>query len=293
MEKSNYKKPKLIAHRGNSSQAPENTLAAFIQAIRIPVDFIECDVQLSKEGVPVVIHDGTLKRITRDHNLQKVDELTLEEIKQIDAGSWFDADFSNQRIITLEELLRLPRRQIGIMLEVKEETFLACSMGKQVGDVIKKMAPYQGKSGPILVGSLSPNVLLCLEAYMPQQPLIPIVRDLKDLEDFSSLHAKHYAFKYSLLTKELIESFHEEGVEVWAWTIDDKDTAYELTEMGLDGIITNQPKKMVSLCHPERENVGSLATSIFNQLMEADPERSDQIFNQLKKRVQKKRGYLK
>lgn len=279
-------KPKLIAHRGNSSQAPENTLAAFIQAIRIPVDFLECDVQLSKEGIPVVTHDGTLKRITIDHDSSKINELTLEEIKKIDAGSWFGNSFSNQRIITLEELLRLPRGKIGIMLEVKEETFLACSMGKHVGDVIKKMAPHQIKSGPILVGSLSPNVLLCLEAYMPQQPLIPIVRDLSDLDEFSSLHAKHYAFKHSLLTEELIESFHKEGIEVWAWTIDDKDTAYELIGKGLDGIITNQPKKMVGLCHPARESVSLLASTIFNQLMEADPKRSDQIFNQLKKRVQ-------
>lgn len=293
MENSQNLKPKLIAHRGNSSQAPENTLAAFIQAIRVPVDFIECDVQLSKEGVPVVFHDGTLQRITRDHNMQKVDELTLEEIKEIDAGSWFDESFSNQRIITLEELLRLPRGKIGIMLEVKEETFIACSMGKQIGDVIKKMAPYQRNYGPIIIGSLSPNVLLCLEAYMPQQPLIPIVRDLNDLSDFGSLHAKHYAFKYSLLTKELIEKFHHEGIQVWAWTIDDKDTAYELVGMGLDGIITNHPKKMVSLCHPSRESVSSLALSIFDQLVDAGPKKRNQIFKQLKKSLKDKKILFK
>jgi len=299
METTHTKRPKLIAHRGNSSQTPENTLAAFISAIRIPVDYIECDVQLSKDGVPVVIHDGTFHRITCDMNVNKVNELTIEEIKEIDAGSWYSPEFSNQRILTLEELLQLPRGRIGVMLEVKQETFLACSMGKHVGDVIKKMSSYSRKYGPILVGSLSPNVLLCLEAYLPQQPLLPIVKDLNDLNEFSSMRAKHYAFKYSLLNQEIIDEFHKEGIEVWAWTVDEKDTAYELMEMGLDGLITNHPKKMTSLCHPSRESVGAVATTVFNELWRADQEKRDEIFKNLKElrlrrqKTMKPRIYLK
>jgi glycerophosphoryl diester phosphodiesterase len=279
------KHPKLIAHRGNSSQAPENTLAAFVQALRIPVDYLECDVQLSKEGIPVVFHDSTLERISPNSYPENINELTLNEIKLIDAGSWFSTDFSDQRIITLEELLSLPRGRTGIMLEVKEETFLACSMGKHIGDVIKKMAPMQQMRGPLLVGSLSPNVLLCLEAYMPQQPLMPIVRNISDLSIFRSLHAKHYAFKYDIITSEMIDEFHSEGIAVWAWTVDDKDTAYLLTEMGIDGIITNHPKKMVALCHPSRERIGSFVQSIFNPLSSSNPGSSPLKNNPLKQRI--------
>lgn len=262
---------------------PENTLAAFISAIRIPVDFLECDVQLSKDGIPVVIHDATFNRITRESNVNKVNELTLEEIKHIDAGSWFDDEYSNQRVLTLEELLQLPRGKIGLMLEVKEETFLACSMGKQIGDVIKRMSPYINKYGPILVGSLSPNVLLCLEAYLPQQPLLPIVRDLADLDIFRPLHAKHYAFKYTLLNQRIIDEFHNQGLEVWAWTVDDKDTAYKLAEIGLDGLITNHPKKMSGICHPSRESVGAVAGAIFDQLLRAGTNKRSELFKILKK----------
>ncbi|ADI38264.1 putative glycerophosphoryl diester phosphodiesterase yhdW [Waddlia chondrophila 2032/99] len=257
------KTPKLIAHRGNSSQAPENTLAAFISAIQIPVDYIECDVQLSKDGVPVIIHDGTFHRITNETHPNKVNELLLEEIKLIDTGSWFDTSYSNQRVLTLEELLLFPKGKIGVMVEVKEETFLACSMGKQIGDVIKRVTPRISQYGPILLGSLSPNVLLCLEAYLPQQALLPIVKDLEDLDDFRPIHAKHYAFKHTLLNEEMILEFHQNGIEVWAWTIDDKDTAFQLAALGLDGLITNQPKKMTGICHPSREMVDNVANVVF------------------------------
>ncbi len=255
------KGPKLIAHRGNSSQAPENTPAAFKEAIRIPVDFLECDVQISKDGVPVVVHDGTFCRITNQSNPTPINELTVEEIKKIDAGSWFDPEYKDQRILTLEEFLFMPRGRIGIMLEVKEETFAACFMGKNVGDVLKKIEPQLKKYGPVLVGSLCPNVLLCLHAYLPEQPLIPIVKNLEDLEIFKTLQPSHYAFKHELLTKELLDELHDEGAKVWAWTVDDKDTAYQLVHMGVDGLITNHPKKMVSFCHPDREKISRVGFS--------------------------------
>lgn len=254
------KGPKLIAHRGNSSQAPENTPIAFKEAIRIPVDFLECDVQLSKEGIPVVVHDATVCRITEQRVPTPINEMTIEEIKKIDAGSWFGSAYGDQKILTLEEFLFIPRGRIGVMLEVKEETFAVCSMGKNVGDVLKKVEPQLKKYGPVLVGSLYPNVLLCLHAYLPEQPLIPIVKDLEDLEIFRTLQPTHYAFKYDLLTQNLIDELHSEEAKVWTWTVDDKDTAYKLVQMGVDGLITNHPKKMVSFCHPDREKTHYLAS---------------------------------
>ena len=104
------------------------------------------------------------------------------------------------------------------------------------------------------------------------------------------MHAKHYAFRYTLLNEQLIEKFHRDGIEVWAWTVDDKDTAYELAAMGVDGLITNHPKKMTGICHPSRESVGAVASNIFDQLLRANSKTQTELFKKLKNvRVQNKR----
>lgn len=251
---------KVIAHRGNSSQAPENTLVSFQEALKLHVDFIECDVQISKDGVPVVVHDGTFSRITNEKHPHPINDLTLDEILKIDAGSWFSPDFAHQRILTLEDFLKIPRGPVGAMLEIKEDTFIACALGKNISDIIKNAERHISEWGPLIVGSLSPNVLLCLEAYLPQQPLIPIVRNLDDIKIFNSLHAKHWAFKRTLLTKEIIDELHDKECDVWVWTVDDKNEAHAFIEMGVDGIITNQPKKMVALC----QSIGEADLSFSN-----------------------------
>ncbi len=257
---------KVIAHRGDSSHAPENTLSAFNQAINASVDFLECDVQLTKDGVPVVVHDRTFHRITNDLHPHSINELDLKEIKTIDAGSWFDPKFSDQKIMTLEEFLFIPRGKIGAMLEIKEDTFIACALGKNISDVLKAAEPKMREYGPVIVGSLSPNVLLCMEAYLPQQQFIPIVRDMIDFEIFTSLHAKQWAFKRTLLTKEIITAMHSKGCEVWVWTVDEEQEALEFMEMGVDGIITNHPGKMMHLVNPSGEKIETITASRFQPL---------------------------
>lgn len=239
--------PKVIAHRGNSSQAPENTYTSFREAIQLQVDYLECDVQLSRDGVPVVIHDGTFHRITNNHTQHFVNELDLEDIKKIDAGSWFDSKFSDQRIMTLEEFLFIPKGNIGVMLDIKEETISEHGLAKIVGDTILSAKRSLPSLAPVLVGSLNPNTLKWLKDHMPEQDFIPIVGNLEHWSEFESLRAKHYAIRESLVTAELVAELHREGAEVFVWTVDDKTTAIRLIEMGVDGLITNHPKKMMTL----------------------------------------------
>ena len=97
--------PAIEAHRGNSAEAPENTLAAFGSAIRLGAPWIELDIHPSKDGVLVVIHDGTVNRTTGGRG--EVGALTLEELRRLDAGSWFAPAFAGQRIPTLEEVFEL------------------------------------------------------------------------------------------------------------------------------------------------------------------------------------------
>ena len=95
---------KIYAHRGASKYAPENTMPAFQLALDMNADGIETDVQLTKDGVPILIHDEKLKRTTTGSGYVK--DYTLEELQQLDAGSWFDATFTGTKLITLEQLLQ-------------------------------------------------------------------------------------------------------------------------------------------------------------------------------------------
>ena len=238
---------KIIAHRGNSAQAPENTRVSFQEAIDLQVDFLEGDVQFSRDKIPFVIHDSTFHRITRNGTTHAVDELDWKEIQNIDAGSWFNIRFAEERILTLEELLCLPKGNVGVMIDVKEETFTDREMAKILRDVLYSVGEKRLGHGPILVGSLNPHLLLSLETFMPGQTFIPIVKTLADLKDFSSINAQYYALNHSLATAEVISQLHNEGHQVWVWTVDDKNLAKELIDRGVDGIITNHPKKMMSL----------------------------------------------
>lgn len=108
----------VIAHRGSRLKAPENTIASFQQAVADGADAIELDVQLSKDGKLVVIHDSTLERTTNGEG--KVSDYTLAELKELDAGSWFDAKFSGEKIPTLQESLVWAKGKTKVDIEVKE-----------------------------------------------------------------------------------------------------------------------------------------------------------------------------
>ncbi len=244
---SERKKPiKIIAHRGNSAHAPENSKIAFSQALNLGVDFLECDVQLSKDGVPLVMHDGCFTRITRKMSLHKVDAIDYQEIQHIDSGTWFDDKYSSEKILTLRQFFEKFRNNTGLMIDVKDETVKEQHLASHVAEVINDFNHDHPHHGPILVGSLNPKVLFCFENTLPKQQLIPIVKYNHHFADFSRLPARYYAVFYPLATKRRIAELHERGIEVWAWVVDDKKIARKLIANGIDGLITNMPKKMMS-----------------------------------------------
>ena len=109
----------IIGHRGASAYHPENTMKAFVAAYEMGAEMIELDLTLSKDGVPVVIHDETLDRTTDGKG--KVSDLTLQELKQLDAGSWFSSKHSGERIPTLKEVLEFAKGKISVNIEIKPE----------------------------------------------------------------------------------------------------------------------------------------------------------------------------
>ncbi|MDZ7689984.1 MAG: glycerophosphodiester phosphodiesterase family protein [Balneolaceae bacterium] len=109
----------IIAHRGASAYYPENTMAAFRGAVDMGAEMIELDILLSKDGVPVAFHDARLGSHTNGSG--RLENYTLEQLKQLDAGAWFDAKFTGQRIPTLDEVLEFAKGKIALNIEIKTE----------------------------------------------------------------------------------------------------------------------------------------------------------------------------
>ena len=135
------KRPWVVAHRGYRAKYPENTIAAFEAAIAAEADMIELDICLTSDRIPVVIHDKTLDRTTNSKGL--VSAHTLAELKELDAGSWFGAEFKGEAIPTLEELMMKIKGRITVNIEIKPESFEAPAppdaIEVQVCEIVEKL----------------------------------------------------------------------------------------------------------------------------------------------------------
>lgn len=237
---------KIIAHRGNSSGSPENTKAAFEQAMSFGVDFLECDVQMTKDDVPIIIHDDCFSRVTEKKNLKKINEMDYSEIKKIDLGSWFDKKFSSETILTLEEFLCLTNGKVGVMLDLKEETILNKKQVIKIGCLVKKYCNNSNNQSKILVGSLKSEILHVLKEMIPEEQLLPIVEFERHFDEFKYLQVKTYALYYPLVKKNIVDDLHARGIDVWAWVVDDALSAKKLIANGVNGLITNAPQLLLT-----------------------------------------------
>lgn len=229
----------IIAHRGASREAPENTLASLKKALEIGVDYIELDVHLSLDEVPVVIHDARLGRTVKGWSHQRIVQLTFQELAALDAGSWFDPSFSNEPIPSLQQVLDLKRDSTGVMIEIKKGYSPPHQLAQAVGATLMK-----AEASNVVVGSFSFPILGEFQQLFPKIPLVGIIETERALEEFLPLKLKRYAIWYKLLTPSLVNKLHEEGVHVWAFTVDDLKAAAFLQSIGVDGIITNDPRQL-------------------------------------------------
>lgn len=250
-------KPLIIAHRGASELAPENTLAAFQKACEDKAEGIEFDVQLTKDNQAVVFHDEDLLRIAGKEILIK--DLTAEELKLFDVGSWFNQkfpdqaseDFANERISTLAEVLEFLKDYQGVIyIELKCTEKQTEHLSKAVCGAIKDShllpniivksfnldtIPYIKKLCPnVKTATLfAPKVLILLRK---EKRLINIAKELK--VDFLSLH-------FSLVTKKLMKKAEKENLKVAIWTADNPRWVKRGLKLGIEHIITNNPARLL------------------------------------------------
>lgn len=264
--------PKVIAHRGASKEAPENTLIAFAKAISIGVDAIEMDIHLTSDGVPIVVHDGIFGRTTEGAYLKKTVDLTFEEVQSLDAGTWFGDAFNEERIPALDEVLQLSQSNVRLMVEIKNDN----SSPKDLAQAV--LSSLQNINIPVVIGSFDPLIIEEIQLNGPEFPVIGIVEDRQMLEKFRRMPVKHMAIWYPLLSAGLIQQLHEEGIEVWTFTVDNPGLAKYLASLGIDGIITNDPRKIkqtfsrpgsAALVNPQQKQNISLVD--FNKVLNKMP----------------------
>jgi len=227
-----------IAHRGASGRFPENTLKAFGAAIDAGAQMCELDVQLSRDGALVVIHDDTVDRTTDGRGAVRA--MTLDELKRLDAGARYGNEFKGERIPTLNEVLALTEGRCGLNIELK-----SAGVERKVCDLIVEhralaTAMVSGFDWDALaiVHHLEPRVRVGLLASQWPARLVGAAFEMR---------ADAINPRSDIVTEDLCIAAHQRNLSVYTWTVDEPDEMRRLIAFGVDGIMTNYPERLREL----------------------------------------------
>lgn len=232
--------PSLIGHRGAAAYAPENTLEGIHTAADMGLNWVELDVKLTKDQVPIIFHDDTLERTTNGSGL--IAQITYEELKELECGSWFSDSFSGIAIPTLEEAVEvLLQRNMGFNLEIKPCPGRERETAEVALDVLSQVWDDHDK---LLISSFSHVSLetaldmaqdwhrgLLLEADWPQ--------NWEDLIDYLEISSVNVNAKN--VTRDQVEALIDKGLAVLAYTVNDPQQARYLQSWGVDGFFSDAP----------------------------------------------------
>lgn len=249
----------IIAHRGASGTAPENTLAAFRMAIDLDADWLELDVCASRDGEVVVIHDDTLERTTDGKG--RACDFTLAQLKHLDAGRWFHRRFTGEQIPTLREVLSLAKaRGVGLLIEMKTGSHL----GHGFEEKVTSLLAGAGLLHRSFVMSFNHAAVLRAKGAEPKLRTLLLIGKrvrLNRLADAVHAHrAEGISVKESLASKKLVETMRANGLIVVVWTVNPVGAMKRFLARDVDGITTNYPERLVKLLS-KAANKGKTASS--------------------------------
>jgi glycerophosphoryl diester phosphodiesterase len=232
----------VIAHRGDSKVAPENTLPAFESAVKAGADLVELDYLHSADGVPVVCHDGDLDRTTNACKLWggkriRLTSKNLKELSELDAGSWFDPKFAGTRLPRLDESIDLIQKGSITLIERKHGDAATCvdllTDKKLLDDVVVQAFDWNYLAD---CNKLAPGLVL---GALGTDEITP-----ERLEKISKTGASVVGWNDKYTTAASIKAIHDRGWKAWVYTVDKPERAIELVQAGADGIITNRPAEI-------------------------------------------------
>jgi glycerophosphoryl diester phosphodiesterase len=244
-----FRLPRVIAHRGASGSAPENTLAAICLAAEQGARWVEVDVMVTRDGHPVIHHDETLERCTDGSGpLLACD---LESLSKLDAGAWFDTRFAGERVPTLEALIALLKELgMGLNLELKP---LPGWEGPTTRAVAKVLASHWPTRQPLLVSSFSERALANFAARLPGAPrgyltnvVPPDWRERLADTGCRTLHCQ----AGPLLQREAVSALKSAGIGVLCYTVNELEDAERLLNWGAAGVFSDHPARLLQRLGP-------------------------------------------
>ena len=234
--------PALIAgHRGDRASAPENTLPALQSALDSSMEFVETDVQLTSDGVPVLIHDLTLNRTTNGKG--RVSAITLKKLRKLDAGEWYDPSFAGTRVPTLDEFFVIfADSGKKALLELK-----GYWTAEQVA-IVADLARAHDVQGRVTLASFDFSTLISAEAAAPSIPRV-VIRRMIPADPVQLIN--HFG-AIAILTSpaalearpHTVEALHDADLGVLVYTLNDSEEWSEALALGVDGIITDTPSTL-------------------------------------------------
>ena len=236
--------PLIVAHRGSSALAPENTLAAFRQALQDGADAIELDVRLTCDNEVVVIHDAQLHRTTNGRG--RVEDHSLAELKRLNAGRWFHPSYDKERISTLADVFELVRGRIGMNIELKSDR-----KPKHHYDLVDRcvqiIRQYRAQSY-VLISSFHHHFIKHFKKQHPDIPGGLLVRPftlekLKTVSLAMSLHVEYIIYSGTSLRKSTVTRAHDRHLFVGEYTVNTRRRALRSLRYKVDAIITDDPSR--------------------------------------------------
>jgi len=235
----------VVAHRGFSGRAPENTVAAIREAIAIGADMAEIDVTLTADERVVVIHDETLQRTTNGSG--NVADHSFDEIRNLDAGSWFAPQFVGEKVPTLGEVLDTTKGRILLNVEIKSE-----AVDRGISDKVAAAIKERGMTDQVVVSSSSPTALEQMHAVAPEIRTAVLYkpefhRGQDSSEIVRSLGASAFNIRGSRLKAKMLRSCREHGIPVAVYTVDKPREMKRWVKKGIDAIFTNHPDRLLEV----------------------------------------------
>jgi glycerophosphoryl diester phosphodiesterase len=222
----------VIAHRGASIAAPENTLAAFRLAADQRADFVELDVQESADGEVLVVHDSDLMKVGRSP--LKIWEATAADLRAVDIGSHAAPQFSSERVPTLAEALAACKGRVRVVVELK-----SYGHAQRLEERVVEIVEAAGMANETIFMSLEHSMAGRLKELRPAWRVGVLAA--KAIGDLTALRADFLAVEQGLATRAFVRQAHQAGQQVYVWTVNDPAAMFDLMSHGVDGLITDRP----------------------------------------------------
>ncbi|MCA0986953.1 glycerophosphodiester phosphodiesterase [Guptibacillus algicola] len=246
-----------VAHRGASGHAPEHTIPSYELGDQMNGDYIEIDLQMTKDGVLVAMHDETVDRTTDGTGLVK--DYTLEELKKLDAGSWFNEEnpekakpsYEGLEVPTLEEVIQTFGKDKRYYIETKSPEVYP-GMEKELLRVLEKyeLTPENEERGTVLIQSFSKASLLKMHDLAPNMPLVQLIHYVtpatitnQELQEINR-YAVGVGMSYNQIDQEYVEKVRESGLLIHPYTVNEKEDMKRLLDWGVTGMFTNYPDRL-------------------------------------------------